>query len=54
MADNQYMNCAECKIIKKEKDICCVIGRQCCFDCMDECCPILEEYDIGGDECVNE
>jgi hypothetical protein len=35
----------KCPIRKKEREICCIAGRICCYACPNECF-IKEEYDI--------
>jgi len=39
------MDCDKCIIDQNEPDICCKIGRTCCYNCLEDC-PIKFKYKI--------
>jgi len=41
-----YLKCQQCQIIKKEPEICCILGKECCYGCFDDECPIKSKYHI--------
>lgn len=45
------LNCKKCKIDQSEPEICCKNGRECCFTCLDDECPIKIKYQIESFFC---